>query len=76
MNPGERTKAYKIYSVKNFYREKGPIEHEDMAFNKFLNRPEFSFFCFAQPLMIALAVPEIYCTRGFCDGRGWRNWVF
>ena len=26
-----RTKAYKISSVKNFCREKGPIEHEDMA---------------------------------------------
>ena len=31
MKPGERTKAYKISSVKNFCREKGPIEHEDMA---------------------------------------------
>ena len=27
--------------------------------------------------LIALAVPEIHCTRGFCDGRGRgrRNWV-
>ena len=31
MKPGERTKAYKISSVKYFCREKGPIEHEDMA---------------------------------------------
>ena len=31
MNPAERTNAYKIYLETNFCREKGPIEHEDMA---------------------------------------------
>ena len=40
----------------NFLQRKGPIEcgwgyDNQNAFKKFLNRPEFSLFCFAQPLL-------------------------
>ena len=45
----------------NFLQRKGPIEcgwgyDNQNAFKKFLNRPEFSLFCFAHPLSLFLSL--------------------
>ena len=56
----------------NFLQRKGPIEcgwgyDNQNAFKKFLNRPEFSLFCFAHPLAATLAFSQSMSHSYFDD---------
>ena len=61
----------------NFLQRKGPIEcgwgyDNQNAFKKFLNRPEFSLFCFAHPLTGSQAKQRATCSG--CGEPMWWTW--